>query len=116
MEPLSVEWIAALADASGGATADQIGDRSGLVEFKLGKKERAVISFDSGRFAGPAPDDGEIELSLPFADAAELSEYLSGRDSMAKAYIRGDFKPVGSTGVLLSVIELVESGALKPLA
>jgi len=116
MEPLSADWIAALAEASAGAGDDQIGDRSGLVEFKLGKKERAVVAFESGRFRGPDFDDGEVELSLPFANADELSGYLSGRDSMLRAYIRGDFKPVGSTGVLLSVIELIESGALKALA
>ncbi|MDH3295849.1 MAG: hypothetical protein OER95_16140 [Acidimicrobiia bacterium] len=120
MEPLSDEWVIALAEASAAAGDDQIGDRSGLVAVTIGKKQSVVVSLVDGRFvadrgATGSVSDDRIDLTLPFDDPDELAGYLSGRRSMAKAYIRGDFKPVGSTGVLLSVIELVESGALKSL-
>jgi hypothetical protein len=120
MEPLTDEWVAALVEATASAADDEIGDRSGLVEVAIGKDQRVVMSLSDGRFVGQVEDRGaggpEVDLTLPFSSADELRSYLSGRESLARAYVRGDFKPVGSTGVLLSVIELVDSGVLETLA
>ena len=69
-----------------------------------------------GRFVDPDDKtDDEVDLSIPIT-GEQLQAFLSGEESMAEAYIRGDLKPVGSTGLFLSLVELVESGALKSLA
>ena len=68
-----------------------------------------------GRVTGPFDgDDDDIDVSIPFT-GDQLQAYLVGDDSIARAYIRGDVKPVGSTGPWLSFVELVESGALASL-
>ncbi len=115
MEPLSEEWIDALVAASAAAAADQVGDRSGVIELTIGRKRRAVLRMVDGRVVGPFDgDDDEIDVSVPFTDD-QLRAYLTDDDSIARAYIRGDVKPVGSTGPWLSFVELVESGALHSL-
>lgn len=116
MEALTEEWVEALIEASTAADDDQIGDRSGVIELTIGKKRRAVVAMVEGRVVGPSDAEGDdIDVSIPFSDD-QLRAYLSGDESIARAYIRGDVKPVGSTGPWLSFVELVESGALKPLA
>ena len=114
MEPLTEEWTAAVIAAAEAADSPIRGDISGTVAFAIGKKRQASVALSEGRL-GPA-DDGEVDLTLPFASDEELAAYLSGEQSVVKAYIRGDFKPVGSTGVLIPMIELIESGALASVA
>lgn len=115
MAPLSEEWVDALVAASAEATDDQVGDRSGIIELTIGKSRRAVLSMVDGRVVGPSDATGDdIDVSIPFSED-QLQGYVSGDDSIARAYIRGDVKPVGSTGPWLSFVELVESGALAPL-
>ncbi len=116
MEALTEEWVEALVEASTAANDDQIGDRSGVIELTIGKKRRAVVAMVEGRVVGPSDAEGDdIDVSIPLSDD-QLRAYLSGDESIARAYIRGDVKPVGSTGPWLSFVELVESGALKSLA
>ena len=111
-EPLSDAWILDLVAASAEAADDQVGDRSGVIAFAIGKSRRAVVSMVDGRIVGPIEAaEAEIDVSIPVTEE-QLVDYLSGSESMAQAYIRGDIKPVGSTGPLLALIELVESGAL----
>ncbi len=115
MEALSEEWVEAVVAASAGADADSIGDRSGLVELTIGKKRRAVLAMVDGRIVGSSDAaDDDIDVSIPFSED-QLRGYLTGEDSIARAYIRGDVKPVGSTGPWLSFVELVESGSLRSL-
>lgn len=116
MEALTEEWVEALVSASAAAADDQVGDRSGVIELTIGKNRRAVVAMVEGRVVGPAVAEGDdIDVSIPFSDD-QLRGYLSGDESIAKAYIRGDVKPVGSSGPWLSFVELVESGALQSLA
>lgn len=114
MEPLGDDWVDAVVAAAAKAESDQIGDRSGVIEFTIGKSKRAVVAMVDGRIVGTADPEGDgedIDVSIPLT-IEQLNAYFSGRESMAQAYIRGDVKPVGATGPLLSLIELVESGAL----
>ena len=116
MEALGVEWVEALVTASASATEDQIGDRSGIIELTIGKKRRAVVSMIDGRVVGPSDAEGDdIDVSIPFTER-QLKGYVSGDDSIAQAYVRGDVKPVGSSGPWLAFVELVESGALATMA
>lgn len=116
MEALTEEWVEALVAASAAAPDDRVGDRSGAIELTIGKKRRAVVSMVEGRVVGSSDAEGDdIDVSIPFTDD-QLRAYLSGEKSIAQDYIRGDVKPVGSTGPWLSFIELVESGSLHPLA
>lgn len=116
MDALTEDWVEALVVASAAASEDQVGERSGIIELTIGKNRRAVVAMVEGRVVGPSDAEGdEIDVSIPFADD-QLQAYLSGDESIAQAYIRGDVKPVGSTGPWLSFVELVESGALRSLA
>lgn len=116
MEALTDEWVEALVGASAAASDDQVGERSGIIELVIGKNRRAVVSMVEGRVVGPSDAEGDdIDVSIPFSDD-QLRSYLSGEESIAQAYIRGDVKPVGSSGPWLSFVELVESGALRSLA
>lgn len=113
---MSEEWVDALVAASAAADDDQIGDRSGVLELTIGKQRRAVVAMVEGRVIGPSDAEGDdIDVSIPFSDD-QLRAYLAGDESIARAYIRGDVKPVGSTGPWLSFVELVESGTLRSLA
>lgn len=116
MDALTEEWVEALVAASAAATDDQVGERSGIIELTIGKNRRAVVAMVEGRVIGPSNAEADdIDVSIPMSDD-QLRAYLSGEESIAKAYIRGDVKPVGSSGPWLSFVELVESGALQSLA
>ena len=105
VEPLSDGWVDALVWAS--ARVEPASARSAVVEFTIGKKTRAAVAIAGGRFVGPAPDGDEPEVSIP-STAAQLATFVDGSESMAQAYMRGDLKPVGSTGALLAVVALFE--------
>lgn len=108
-EPLSDEWVDDLIAAS--AAVEPVCDRSAVVEFTIGKKTRAAVEIAGGRFAGPAAD-AEPAVSLP-TTAAQLATFVDGSASMARAYMQGDLKPVGSTGALLAVVALFEDPAFR---
>ena len=101
VEPLSDGWVDALVWAS--ARVEPASARSAVI----GMKTRAAVAIAGGRFVGPAPDGDEPEVSIP-STAAQLATFVDGSESMAQAYMRGDLKPVGSTGALLAVVALFE--------
>lgn len=109
-------WVAGLVDAS--LRVEVAGRRSGVVEFTIGKTERAVIEIADGRVVGVG-DDHAIDVSIP-TTVEQLSALIDGSESLAQAYMRGDIKPVGSTGALLALVELFECDEfrqhLPPLA
>ncbi len=117
MEALSDAWVDALVAASAAASDDQVGEHSGVIELTIGKTRRAALSIVDGRVVGAVETEGSVDgvdVSVPVSDD-QLNGYLAGTDSIAQAYIRGDVKPVGSTGPWLAFVELVESGALGQL-
>lgn len=110
-------WVEGLVEASRSAAAPV--DRSAVVEFTIGKTKRAVVEVSGGRVVGSAEagsgngngDDG-IDLSIPLT-AAQLESFASGAESMSQAYMRGDLKPVGSTGALLAILALFDDPAFR---
>lgn len=84
--------------------------RSGLpgrvvATLSLDGAETAIEIVD-GRVTGAAPAD-EAAVTVPLK-SGQLSAFLAGDDSLARAYMRGDVKPVGSSGALLAVVEVLE--------
>jgi len=112
MELLSDEWVKALVKVS--EAAADASDRSATIELAIGKTRQAVLSMVDGRVVGKGRAD-DVEVSIPFTEE-QLHSILTGDESLAQAYIRGDVKPVGSTGAFIAFVELAESGALTQLA
>lgn len=106
---LDEAWVAAVVRAS--AAVEATVDRSGVVEFTLGKTKRAVLDVVGGRVTGPSERD-EADVSIPVT-AAQLTSFEDGTESMSKAFMRGDLKPVGSTGALLPVLALFDDPAFR---
>lgn len=105
---LDEAWVAGMVEASRSAAAPV--DRSAVVEFTIGKTKRAVVEVSGGRIVGAAEaevGDDDIDLSIPLT-AAQLESFSTGAESMSQAYMRGDLKPVGSTGALLAVLALFD--------
>lgn len=102
---LDDQWIAAVATAS--AEVDPGSCLSGVVAVAIGKKQQAVLNIVDGRVVGPGDADS-IAVTIPVT-ADQLASFSDGSESMARAYMMGDVKPVGSTGALLGLIELFEN-------
>lgn len=111
-ELLSDEWVDSLVAAS--ADLPVTTARPATVALTIGKSRRAVLALESGRIVGPGSDD-DVAVTVPVTED-QLNDLLSGRESLAKAYIRGDVKPDGSTGAFLSLVELFESTDLSSLS
>jgi hypothetical protein len=109
VEPSLVGWVDALVAAS--AEVEPAQERSAVVEFTVGKKTSVAVEIVGGRFVGPAPA-AEPAVSIP-TTAAQLSSFVDGSASMARAYMQGDLKPVGSTGALLAVVSLFEDPVFR---
>ncbi len=106
-------WIDAVATAS--QQAEVAVPRSAVVAITIGKTKQAVLRITDGRVAGPADDlgeDDEPDASIPVT-AAQLASFCDGSESMSKAFMRGDLKPVGATGALLPVFALFDDPAFR---
>ena len=106
IEPLSDAWVGAIAEAS----ADRQG-RSGVVAIAVGKKKLAVLDITEGRVAVGA-DPASAEVTIPVT-GSQLEAILSGEESLAQAFMRGDVKPEGATGALLAAVELFEDAEFR---
>jgi len=102
---LDDHWIAAATRAS--ADLDRGTGRSGVVAVAIGKKQQAILDIVDGRVVG-AGDEESIAVTVPLT-ADQLAGFGDGSASLARAYMMGDVKPVGSTGALLALIELFEN-------
>ena len=96
-------WVEELVAAS----ADVSGDRSAVVAVTIGKKQQAVLTIEAGRVTGGG-DAEAAAVSVPVT-SDQLRSFMDGSESVAQAYMRGDLKPVGSTGALLAFVELFEN-------
>lgn len=110
-------WIEAVALAS--QSAEVALPASGVAVFTIGKTKRAALQIADGRVTGPAAEAAEDgpaadvgTVSIPVT-AAQLASFCDGTESMSKAFMRGDLKPVGSTGALLPVLALFDDPAFR---
>lgn len=87
----------------------QPSDRSALVEVATGKKTSVVVAIESGRVVGLSEDEAEVSVSTTLE---QLRAYGDRSRSIAEDYMRGDIKPVGSTGAFLALVELFENDDL----
>lgn len=93
------------------ASATLSGDRSAVVAMTIGKKQQIVLNIESGKVVG-AGDEAAVTVTVPVT-SAQLGSFVDGSESVAKAYMRGDLKPVGSTGALLAFVELFENRGFR---
>jgi hypothetical protein len=108
---LDEAWIEGLVEASGAAEAPV--PRSALVAFTIGKSQRVALEIVDGRVVGPSPaGDDEVDVSIPVT-AQQLAGFADGSQSMSRAYMRGDLKPVGSTGALLAILALFDDPSFR---
>jgi hypothetical protein len=121
VEALSEAWVAALIEASQDRARGGTG-AGGQVAITIGKTRRAQFRVIDGRVIGAEPDeqggDGPTDpdevagVTIPMT-AKQLAAIVDGTESLAQAFMRGDVKPVGSTGPLLAVIELFEDASFR---
>lgn len=102
-------WLASVMEAS--ADLDPAGTRSAVVAVTIGKTQRAVLDIVDGRVTGSG-DDEAVEVTVPVT-GEQLGTFVDGSASVARAYMMGDLKPVGSTGALLAFVELFENEAFR---
>lgn len=109
-------WVDAVAAASQEAEVTVPG--SGVVAFTIGKTKQATLRITDGRVTGPVDggDDGgdgvEPDATIPVT-AAQLGSFCDGSESMSRAFMRGDLKPVGAIGALLPVFALFDDAAFR---
>lgn len=106
---LSDEWVSGLVAAS--AALDPPGDRTAVVAVTIGKKQQAVLDIVDGRVIGAG--DADAATSTVPVTAAQLAAFSDGSESVARAYMQGDLKPVGSTGGFLALVELFENPSFR---
>ena len=106
---LGEAWVDRLVAASAGV--EPAGARSAVVAVTIGKAEQAVLQIADGRVVGPG-DEAAIDLTIP-TTAEQLAAFADGSESLARSYMRGDVKPVGSTGALLALVELLEAPEVR---
>jgi hypothetical protein len=102
---LDDSWVESLVKASAGL--DQPGELSAVVAVTIGKKQKAVLNIVDGRVTGPGEEEA-VAVTVP-TTADQLAAFSDGSESMARSYMMGDVKPVGSTGALLAIVELFEN-------
>jgi hypothetical protein len=110
VKPLSPEWVDELVAASN--EAESVHAIDAVVEFTRGKTVSVPVEVRAGRVIGPAGDDAEPSLTVPLT-TTQIEAFVSGAESMSRAYTRGDFKPVGSTGTLLALLALFDDAKVR---
>jgi len=100
-------WIQQMAHASAGRPDPAIG--GGIVTLAVGKTKSVTFVIDGGQVRSVGHDDSELlpSVRVPLK-GAQVDSLLSGSQSLAQSFIRGDIKPVGATGALVGLVELFE--------
>ena len=75
----------------------------------LVEDQRSVLRIRGGR-VGVDESGDEAEAEVPLS-ASQAEAVATGELSLAVAYMRGDVKPVGSSGALAVFLEVVEDPA-----
>lgn len=78
----------------------------GVVSLTIGKTRSLTFRIDRGQVMAAAPD-AEIDLTVP-VKTAQLESLVAGDSSWAQEFMRGDLKPVGATGVMVSLVEVFD--------
>lgn len=102
-------WIEAMVAAS--AAVSEPGSSSAVVAMAIGKKQKVVLDIVEGRVTGAGADD-DAAVTVP-TTAAQLADFVNGSESVARAYMQGDLKPVGATGAFLPLVELFEDAGFR---
>ena len=91
-EPLSAEWVSALAEASAGRSGT---GRSGVVAIAFGKtaapSRMAVLDIVDGEVR-PAGDGAEPWVTIPMS-AKQLAAVVAGEESLAHPVLEGPVEP-----------------------
>ncbi len=95
------DFVAGLADAAD--DRPEVPGMDAVVQFVIGKKKGAVAQITAGRVTGVADDGAEPDAQLVFT--AAQAEALVGDEATLEAdYMRGDFKPTGSTRAIAAAL------------
>jgi hypothetical protein len=103
-EVFSDAWVEELVEATGDRHG--VPGVSGVVGLGHGKKPKIVLEFSDGKVLGPS--DAEPEVIIPISKS-QLEEWSDGGLKLTVAYMKGDVKPVGSTGALLAALEVLDN-------
>ena len=119
---LTESWVDRAISSS--AALAEPGPRSAAVAMTIGKTRRAELDIVDGRVvagrvfgdgAGGGAgsiDDASVGVTVPVTED-QLAAFADGSQSLARAYMEGDVKPVGSTGALLALVELFEDAEFR---
>ncbi len=93
------------------AERDVVPGFDAVVGFTIGKTQQAVVEIESGRVVRGLDRETEAGISLVFT-GAKADQWMAGEFGLAVAYMKGDFKPVGSTGDLAAALEVLDDPAV----
>ena len=106
--PLSPEWVASLVEASSERTP--VPGLDGVVELAIGKTTSATIEISDGVVLGSS--DKTAEVQVPFTKK-QLEAWATGDFAPSVAFMKGDLKPVGSTGPLLALLAVLDDAEVQ---
>ena len=96
--PFSDEWVDELVELS--STREPIAGLSGVV--RLGDLAVAIVD---GQATGVSAETPEVEIPL---SKKQVDAWSAGELVLTEAYMKGDLKPVGTSGPLFAGLELLD--------
>ncbi len=97
------EFVAGLAAAAD--DRPEVPGMDAVVQFVIGKKAGAVARIAGGRVVGVAELDDGVEPDAQLVFTAAQAEALVGDEATLEVdYMRGDFKPTGSTRAIAAAL------------
>lgn len=106
--PLSAEWVASLVEAS--SERAPVSGLDGVVELTIGKTTSTTVAIIDGRVVGES--DKTAEVQVPFTKK-QLEAWAEGEFAPSVAFMKGDLKPVGSTGPLLALLAVLDDAEVR---
>lgn len=103
----SAGWAESLIEAT--ADREPVPGLHGVVGFGVGKKPQVVVAFGDGRALRVL--DEEPAAHIPFT-GAQVEAWLAGDLVLAQAFTKGDLRATGSTGALLSALEILDDRSI----
>jgi hypothetical protein len=78
----------------------------GSAQLLVGKVAQVSLQIDQGRVVGEA--SGTTDCQMPFSKQ-QMEALKQGEIKLAVEYMRGDFKPTGSTAAIIAVINALDA-------
>jgi hypothetical protein len=100
---LDQAWLAKVVQATAERPATGL---HGSAQLLVGKVAQVSLEVEDGRVIGNASGTPDCQMPLSKGQIKALEQ---GEIKLAVEYMRGDFKPTGSTAAILAVIDALDA-------